>query len=238
MRIAVIGYGKMGRLIEEMALKRGHEVVLKITSSNRSELNRESANGADVAIEFTTPETAFENVITCIDLGLPVVCGSTGWNSKLTEAKQYCISHGGALLYSSNFSVGVNIFFEINKKLAALMNGQPAYDVVVKEIHHTQKKDKPSGTAVTIAEQIVEQIDRKKGWSLSGNTAADEIQIISERSDPAPGTHHVLYQSDIDNIEIIHTAHNRQGFAFGAVLAAEFLAAKKGVFQMSDVLVL
>ncbi len=236
MRIAIIGYGKMGRLIEEIALKKGHEITLKLTAANEADFNIESATNVDVAIEFTLPEAALKNVKKCIDLQVPVVCGSTGWNKQLAEAKQYCIAHNGAFLYSPNFSIGVNIFFELNKKLAALMNHQPEYDVTVKEVHHTQKKDAPSGTAVTLAEQIVAEIDCKKGWAASGSSAADQIQIISERIEPAPGTHHVLYRSSIDSIELIHTAHNRQGFAFGAVLAAEFLAHKKGVFQMADVL--
>ena len=236
MRIALVGYGKMGRMIEEIALERGHQVVLKLTRNNREELNESSAKNIDVAIEFTSPESAYGNVKKCLDLGLPVVSGSTGWNEKLEEAKKYCKSVNGALLHASNFSIGVNIFFEINKKLAALMANQPEYDVMIREIHHTQKKDAPSGTAVTLAEQIIENIHRKTGWERETSSDAEKISVVSERIDPAPGTHHVKYSSVIDDIELIHTAHSRKGFAYGAVLAAEYISGKKGIFSMKDVL--
>ena len=236
MRIALIGYGKMGQMIEEIAVQRGHQVTLRISSANRHELNTETATGIDAAIEFTTPHSAYQNIIDCIRLGLPVVSGSTGWNEKLIEAKTFCAEKNGSFLHASNFSVGVNIFFEVNKLLAKLMAAQPDYEVAVKEIHHTQKKDAPSGTAVTIAEQILENIERKKSWVNNASGSAEELPIISERIDPAPGTHHVKYTSEVDDIEIIHTAHNRKGFALGAVLAAEFIWDKKGVFTMSDVL--
>ncbi len=236
LKIALIGYGKMGKAIEEIALQQGHEVVLKIDADNLSDLNNQNLQQCDVAIEFTGPHTAVQNIKTCIDAGTPIVSGSTGWLDSWTEVKTYCEANNGCLLYASNFSVGVNIFFEVNKKLAALMAAQPAYEVTVKEIHHTAKKDAPSGTAITIAEQILENVQRKKQWVNEDAATADDLSIISERIDPAPGTHHVKYQSSIDDIEIIHTAHSREGFASGAVLAATFIAGKKGIFGMQDVL--
>ena len=236
MRIALIGYGKMGKMIEEVALERGHEVALRIDEENKDDFNKQTASAIDVAIEFTAPESAFQNVIKCFDLNIPVVSGSTGWNDRLNEAKEYCLQKGGAFLHSSNFSIGVNIFFELNKRLSQLMNGHPEYEMTIKEIHHTQKKDARSGTAVTLAEQILDNISRKKSWVNNKSDNAEELSIISERIDPAPGTHYVTYSSLVDDIEIIHTAHNRKGFALGAVLAAETIAGKKGVFTMKDVL--
>jgi 4-hydroxy-tetrahydrodipicolinate reductase len=236
MRIVLIGYGKMGKAIEEVALQRGHTVVLTIDQPNLHEFIKEKIADADVAIEFTTPHTAFDNVKKCIDLDIPVVCGTTGWTDRLDVMKKYCASKNGVFVYSSNYSVGVNIFFEVNKKLAALMAPHKEYEVILEETHHTQKKDAPSGTAITLAEQILEQVKRKKQWvnELSDNT--EDLEIISQRIDPAPGTHSVKYSSVIDNIEIIHTAHNRTGFATGAVLAAEFIIDKKGFFTMKEVL--
>lgn len=236
MRIALIGYGKMGKIIEEIALQRGHEIILKIDRDNREEFNRENISHVDAAIEFTSPESAYDNVRQCIDFGVPVVSGSTGWNDRLNEMKQYAVEKNAAFLHASNFSIGVNIFFEINKHLARLMAEQPSYSVALKEIHHTAKKDAPSGTAVTLAEQIIQEMPAKTGWINEPTDDAAKIGIASERVDPAPGTHYVKYQSDVDEIEIIHTAHNRKGFALGAVLAAEFIAGKQGVFSMSDVL--
>lgn len=236
MKIAIIGYGKMGHMIEDIALQRGHQVVLKIHIDNTEEFTEEATKAADVAIEFTAPESAFENVKRCIEFGVPVVSGSTGWNKHIPEAKEYCLQKGGAFLHASNFSIGVNIFFQLNKLLAKLMATQPEYDVTLKEIHHTQKLDSPSGTAVTLAEQVIENIGRKKSWVNTPANETEELSIISERIDPAPGTHHVKYTSEVDDIEIIHTAHSRKGFALGAVLAAEFLKGKKGVFSMDDVL--
>ncbi len=236
MLIALIGYGKMGKMIEEIAIQRGHEIVLKIRVDNTEDFNQENISKADVAIEFTAPESAYENVKKCIDLNVPVVSGSTGWNEKLSAIKEHCIAKNGSFLHASNFSIGVNIFFEINILLAKLMAQQSEYEVLVKEIHHTQKKDAPSGTAVTIAEQIMAQIGRKKEWINTTPASSEQLSIISERIDPAPGTHHVKYTSEIDDIEIIHAAHNRKGFALGAVLAAEYIWDKKGVFSMKDVL--
>jgi len=236
MKIALIGYGKMGHMIEEIALQREHEIVLKIDISNQHNLNKENLSKADVAIEFTGPDSAFENVMKCIEHGIPVVSGSTGWNNKIEEAKKSCMEKNSSFLHASNFSIGVNIFFEVNKLLAKLMASQTDYDVMIKEIHHTQKKDAPSGTAVTLAEQILQNISHKKKWVNKASNSKEELSIISERTDPAPGTHHVKYQSEVDDIEIIHTAHSRKGFALGAVLAAEYIWDKKGIFSMKDVL--
>lgn len=236
MKIALIGYGKMGKAIEEIAMHKGHEIVLKISQVNLADFNKENLQKADIAIEFTGPHSASENVMKCIEWNVPVVCGSTGWLERYHEVVKSVEQHQGSFLYASNFSVGVNIFFEINKKLAQLMAHRPDYDVSIKEIHHTAKKDAPSGTAISLAEQVMQQIDRKKRWvnKATGNKA--DLFIFSERTDPAPGTHHVKYHSAIDDIEIIHTAHNRTGFAAGAVMAAEFIVGKKGVYSMKDVL--
>ena len=236
MNIALIGYGKMGKAIEEIALERGHKIVLKIDLDNQADLNKNNLSKADVAIEFTAPESAPNNLKTCFDAGTPVVCGSTGWLDHFEEMKDYCKSKNGGLVYASNFSVGVNIFFAINEKLAGLMEPHKEYNVTVTEIHHTQKKDAPSGTAITIAEQILDKLSRKSKWVNHNSDNKEELEILSERIDPAPGTHTVVYSSSIDDIEIKHTAHNRKGFATGAVLAAEFLKGKKGIYSMKEVL--
>lgn len=236
MKIALIGYGKMGHMIEEMAVERGHQIVLKIHIDNTEDFNKQNIANADVAIEFTAPESAYQNVRRCIDFGVPVVSGSTGWNEKLEELKIYCKDQDGTFLHASNFSIGVNIFFEINKRLAQLMAAQKDYDVTLKEVHHTQKKDAPSGTAVTLAEGVLQHSNLKKEWVNREAQTPEQLSIISKRIDPAPGTHHVKWSSEVDDIEIIHTAHNRKGFALGAVLAAEFIHDKKGVFTMKDVL--
>lgn len=236
MNIALIGYGKMGKAIEKVAIERGHVIVLKIDFDNLHDFTSEKISKADVAIEFTGPHSAFENVMKCIEYGVPLVCGSTGWLDKWNEAKEYCEQTGGSFLYASNFSVGVNLFFEINKYVAALMSKHPEYDISMEEIHHTQKKDAPSGTAITLAEQILSGSTVKKRWVNQNAGKADELLITSKRIDPAPGTHSVKYSSPIDDIEIIHTAHSRTGFATGAVIAAEFLKGKKGIFGMKEVL--
>jgi 4-hydroxy-tetrahydrodipicolinate reductase len=236
MKLALIGYGKMGKAIHEIANERGHEAVLIIDLENAQELTAENIKKADVVIEFTSPHTALNNVMFCLKNGVPVVCGSTGWLEQLDEAKQAATANHTGLIVASNFSVGVNIFFEINKRLAGLMNAHREYDITLKEIHHTQKKDAPSGTAISLAEQILDEIGRKDKWVNEETLQANELSIISERVDPAPGTHHVKYSSAIDDIEIIHTAHNRTGFALGAVLAAEFLKGKEGFFGMKEVL--
>jgi 4-hydroxy-tetrahydrodipicolinate reductase len=236
MRIALIGYGKMGKAIEKVATGKGHEVVLKIDLDNGHEFTKENLSAADVAIEFTGPSSAPANLLKCAEAGIPVVCGSTGWLEHYTDVKNAFEKSGLAFLYASNFSIGVNIFFELNKKLAGLMAPHPEYAAVMKEIHHTQKKDSPSGTAITLAEQIIAEIPSLKNWVNRPFEKAGELPILSERIDPAPGTHVVKYSSAIDDIEIIHTAHNREGFAGGAVLAAEFIQHRKGIFSMKDVL--
>lgn len=236
MKIALLGYGKMGKAIEEIALQRGHEIVLKVNIDNLEDNTVENIQKADVAIEFTGPDSAFENLQKCFIAGVPVVCGSTGWLHKLEKARQECSDNNGALLYASNFSIGVNIFFAVNERLAELMSSHPQYDVELKEIHHTQKLDAPSGTAITLAEQILGKSSTKTQWVKEKTQSPADLVIVSERIDPAPGTHHVKYSSAIDDIEIIHTAHSRQGFAAGAVSAAEFLRGKTGIFTMKDVL--
>lgn len=236
MKIALIGYGKMGKAIEEIALQKGHDIVLKIDIQNSHDLTESNLKKADVAIEFTGPHSAFENVKKCIEWGVPVVSGSTGWLEQWNIIQTLCEEKNSTLIYSSNYSIGVNLFFELNKQLAKLMEPYESYDVAMNEIHHTEKKDAPSGTAISLAEQILGQIGRKKNW-VNGTTAEpNELLIRSERIDPAPGTHTVTYSSPIDTIEITHTAHTRKGFASGAVLAAEFASQKKGIFTMKDVL--
>ena len=236
LKLALIGYGKMGKAIEEVALQEGHTIVLKIDIDTIGEFTKENLQRCDAAIEFTGPQSAVKNIITCLRAGVPVVSGSTGWLAQWEEVKTACAENDGALVYASNYSIGVNIFFEINKKLARLMNRHEGYDVSLKEIHHKEKKDSPSGTAITLAEQVLESVQRKKRWVNQPNPSLENLLITSERVDPAPGTHIVTYSSAIDNIEIIHTAHNRKGFASGAVLAARFIQGKKGIFSMKDVL--
>jgi 4-hydroxy-tetrahydrodipicolinate reductase len=236
MNIALIGYGKMGKAIEQIALEKGHTIALKIDLDNAADLNAPNAAKVDVAIEFTGPHSAVNNLYKCFELGIPVVCGSTGWLAEWENVKAACEKANGTLVYASNYSIGVNLFFEINKQLAKLMNNYPEYDVTMKEIHHTEKKDAPSGTAITLAEQVIAELNRKEKWVLDNATERTMVPIVAERIDPAPGTHHVLYESSVDNIEIIHTAHNRTGFAGGAVKAAEFAVGKKGIFGMKEVL--
>lgn len=236
MKIALLGYGKMGQAIEEIALSKGHEIVLRISIDNLEELTLEGLRQADVAIEFTGPEGAANNILQCFQARVPVVSGSTGWLSKWEEVVNECKKQNGGLIYASNFSIGVNLFFEINTYLSKMMSKYPDYNVEIEEIHHTQKKDAPSGTAITIAEQILANITTKKGWINEISDNKDQLEIISKREDPAPGTHKVKYTSSIDDIEIIHTAHNRTGFAQGAVAAAEFLKGKAGIFSMKNVL--
>jgi len=236
MKIALIGYGKMGKAIERIALSRGHDIILKIDLDNSADLTKENLSKADVAIEFTGPSSAAQNLLKCANAGIPVVCGSTGWLEQYPVIKQAFEKNESAFLYASNFSIGVNIFFEINKKLAHLMAPHPEYSVEMREIHHTQKRDAPSGTAITLAEQVMAEVPGLKNWVNRPSRDAGELPIISERLDPAAGTHSVKYYSAIDDLEIIHTAHSREGFAGGAVLAAEFIQKKKGIFSMKDVL--
>ena len=202
MKIALIGYGKMGQAIEKIALQKGHEIILRISSDNLQYLTKENLQAADIAIEFTGAESAYENIKTCIDACVPIICGSTGWLNNWDSAAKYCNEKNGTLLYASNFSIGVNLFFEVNTYLAKLMNNHSEYDVSISETHHTQKKDAPSGTAITLAEQILQQITQKKSWINSIANQPTQLPIISERIDPAPGTHTIHYTSPIDTIEI------------------------------------
>ncbi len=230
MRIALLGYGKMGKTVEKIALERGHEIVLRIDNAHTPY----DIAVADVAIEFSMPESAFVNIQNCIENQVPVVAGTTGWLKDYDKAVTLCGQHQSAFLYASNFSVGVNVFFALNKTLAKLMATLKEYDVSIEEIHHTQKLDAPSGTAITLAQGIIANSD-KTDWKL-GAAQAKEIPIEAKRIENVPGTHTVTYQSQVDTIEIKHTAHNRNGFALGAVLAAEWIVGKKGVFSMNDVL--
>ncbi len=236
LKIALVGYGKMGKTIETIALQRGHTVNLKIDIDSKADFTTVNLQQCDVAIEFTGPHSAKENILTCLSAGIPIVSGSTGWLEDWDEVEKYCKESNGSFLYASNFSVGVNIFFEVNKKLAQLMKGHADYEVSLEEIHHTQKKDAPSGTAITLAEQVLQEIRGKKKWVNENSANKQELVIISKREDPAPGTHTIKYSSVVDDIEIIHTAHSRQGFALGAVLAAEYIHNKKGIFNMKDIL--
>ncbi|WP_160718086.1 4-hydroxy-tetrahydrodipicolinate reductase [Chitinophaga solisilvae] len=236
MKIALIGYGKMGKAIDAIATAKGHEVILRIDADSQHLLEKEQLGQADVAIEFTTPETAYHNVLKCFEAKVPVVCGTTGWLEKLPAIKELCSKYQGGFLHATNFSIGVNIFFEVNKKLADLMAAQPQYNVWMEEIHHTQKKDAPSGTAITLAEQLLGAVTRKTNWVNASSEQPETLSIISKRIDPAPGTHTITYTSAIDDITITHTAHSREGFAAGAVTAAEWLTGRQGVFSMRDVL--
>lgn len=236
MKIALIGYGKMGHAIEEIGLTKGYEFPLKINADNLQDFSSENLKDIDVAIEFTTPNTAFENLKKLFENKIPVVCGTTAWLDQKGAAEAICKANNTAFLYASNFSVGVNIFFELNKQLAEIMNDYPAYNPSMEEVHHTAKLDAPSGTAVSLAEGLLEKIARKTKWANAQTTDAETLAIVSKREDPAPGTHSISYDSEIDSIEIKHTAHSRKGFAAGALLAAEFLAGKEGIFSMKDVL--
>lgn len=236
MKIALIGYGKMGKTIEKLAVARGHEIVLKIDVSNYDELTTENLRKADVAIEFTRPESAINNIQSCFKAGIPIVSGTTGWVEKKGEVDALCKSYKGAFFYASNYSVGVNIFFALNRYLATLMKTQPQYDIEMEEIHHTEKLDAPSGTAITLAEGIMEQISSKKEWINQPSQQTDLLPIISKRIPKVKGTHQINYTSAIDDLEIKHVAHSREGFANGAIQAAEWIIGKEGCFGMQDML--
>ncbi|GAB5550713.1 MAG: 4-hydroxy-tetrahydrodipicolinate reductase [Saprospiraceae bacterium] len=236
MKIAIIGYGRMGKTIENLATAAGHEIVLIIDENNQADLYNGALSRADVAIEFTSPESAFKNIKACLEAGTPIVSGTTAWLSHMEEVKAICAQQEGAFFYASNYSIGVNLFFALNRYLAGLMNEQASYEVSMEEIHHTGKRDAPSGTAITLAEGILEQLKRKKAWVNDESADAEELSILSKRIDPAPGTHVVEYSSTVDTITIEHKAHSREGFAKGAIAAAQWLIGKKGVFGMSDLL--
>lgn len=243
MNILLLGYGKMGKAIEQLALDRGHQIAARIDANNVDELETTSSDAVDVVIEFSSPESAFENIKYCLERGWPVVCGTTGWLSHRAEIEQLCRDKKGAFFYASNYSIGVNLFFRLNKTLAKFMRQYPSYQVSMTEVHHTEKKDAPSGTAITLAEGILEQLPTKKRWvnregdqpkSLIDST--DAVEIESLREGTVPGTHVIRYDSEVDQIEIKHTAHSRQGFALGAVVAAEWLNGREGIFGMDDLL--
>lgn len=230
MKIALLGYGRMGKSIETIALQRGHTMTLKVAQSTS---NLDFSN-TDVAIDFSVPTAAVANIKSALNANVPVICGTTGWLESYNEVVAHCKAKNGTFLYASNFSLGVNVFFEINKKLSQLMSGFNDYSTEIEEIHHTKKLDAPSGTAITLAEQIIAHTNYKN-WSLNP-PSSNEIFIDAKRIENVPGTHQVTYNSKIDTISIKHTAHNRQGFAMGAVIAAEWIKDKKGIFTMQDVL--
>ena len=243
MNIALIGYGKMGKAIHEIANQKNEQlgenkynIQLIVDIDNRATITLEDLQKCDVAIEFTSPHTAIDNIKWCFEAGIPVVVGSTGWLDKLDEIKALASSKNQTILYSPNFSIGVNIFFEMNRQLAKIMNKYDAYDVEMEEIHHTEKKDAPSGTALYDALDVLKFVDRKADWKNEQTKSENTLDIISLREPNVPGTHTVTYNSEIDSIELKHTAHNRKGFAGGAVVAAEWLVGKKGVYTMDDVL--
>lgn len=237
MRIALFGYGKMGKVIEKIALERGHEITAKITADEPKE--RFDLSSTDVVIEFSVPEAASENITYCIDNGVPIVIGTTGWYDQLSYLSKYCTDHDSAMLYATNFSLGVNIFFELNKKLADMMSKFPGYVASTIETHHTEKLDAPSGTGITLAEGIIENHGAYKSWEnvkKSQISGEGTLSIESVRLPNVPGTHEIKYESEIDQIEIKHVAHNREGFGLGSVMAAEWIVGKKGIFTMKDVL--
>ncbi len=236
MKAAIIGYGKMGREIEKILIQRGHDVALIIDQDNVADLNSENLSNIDVAIEFTTPHTAYVNLKTCIEAKTPVVSGTTGWLDKFEELKGLCAEKGSALFYASNYSLGVNLMFRINKKLAEMMNKVDGYGVEIEEIHHIHKLDAPSGTAITIAEGIIDELSTVNGWVNDTTPAAGEVEIKSIREGEVPGTHTVTYESADDVLELKHTIKNRSTLAYGAVVAAEFLCGKVGLYSMDDLL--
>jgi len=235
MKIALIGYGKMGHEIERIALDRGHDIALIIDQNNHADLTVENLNGIDVVIEFTKPESAYENYMICFEAGVPVVSGTTGWLDKMDDVKLQC-EGGKGFFYASNFSLGVNLFFELNKKLAQLMTGFDQYDVDMEEIHHIHKLDSPSGTALTLAEGVFENNPVKDSWIEGLSTKNSEMSIVARRHGAVPGTHTITWHSEVDEIQIQHQAYSRKGFAFGAVLAAEFMPEKSGFYGMKDLL--
>ncbi|MEZ4883652.1 MAG: 4-hydroxy-tetrahydrodipicolinate reductase [Chitinophagales bacterium] len=235
MKIALIGYGKMGKTIEAL-IETKHEIVLRINSQNASEMTIENLQKADVAIEFSTPDAAYHNILKCFEANVPIVVGTTAWLNRLEEITQLCEAQNQTLFYASNFSIGVNLFFELNRKLAIMMSDYPDYHLQIDEIHHTQKLDAPSGTAITLAEGIMEMNPSKQKWVNQSSGEAANVDIVSHREEDVKGTHIIAYSSDIDTIEIKHTAHTRAGFALGAIQAAEWLVGKKGMFTMKDML--
>ncbi|MFW9598773.1 MAG: 4-hydroxy-tetrahydrodipicolinate reductase [Paludibacter sp.] len=236
MKIALIGYGKMGKTIERIALERGHEIVSVIDIENVEDFESDAFKSAEVAIEFTAPHVAVSNIRSAFKAGVPVVSGTTGWGNEMPHVQKEIEANGYTLFWASNFSLGVNIFMAINKQLAHIMNRFPEYNVQMTEVHHTQKLDAPSGTAITLAEGIIENLDRKSGWHLETENNSSDIAIKAIREGQVPGIHTIRYESSVDSIEITHDAKSREGFALGAVVAAEFTAGKKGMLGMQDLL--
>ena len=236
MNIALIGYGKMGHEIEKIALKRGHNIVSIIDMNNLEEFNSPAFKSADVAIEFSTPDSARQNYRKCFEVGVAVVAGTTGWLEHLDEVKRACAEQGKTFFYASNYSLGVNIFFALNKYLAKIMNNYPSYEVKMEEVHHIHKLDAPSGTAITLAEDLIKEVDRKERWSLEVEEKQTDLPIHCIREGEVPGIHEIIYESEADIISIKHDAKSRVGFALGAVLAAEFTNGKKGFLGMGDML--
>jgi len=239
MKIAIIGYGKMGKTIDDLLktkYSKKHEVILRSDSANAHSFSTNALGEADVAIEFSTPTSAVKNIEKCFEANVPVIVGTTGWYTKMDYIKQMCNSKNQAILYSTNFSIGVNVFFEVNKQLAKLMNKYEQYDCHIEETHHVTKKDKPSGTAITLAEDVIWQLDRKSEWVGANAYEDKELGIKSKREEDVKGTHIVAYKSKIDSIEIKHTAQSREGFADGAIKAAEWIKGKNGIFTMKDLL--
>ena len=250
MKAAIIGHGKMGREIEKILLERGHRIGAVIDEANASELDAAHLAGIDVALEFTTPDAAYGNIRACIDAGIPVVSGTTGWTNRLEELRSYCREKGGALFYASNYCLGVNLMFRLNRQLAAMIDRVGGYDAKIEEVHHTQKKDAPSGTAITLAEGVISELHDKTAWvnyapgiehatnriETPADAAADQLEIRSVREGMVPGIHTVTYESADDILELKHTIKNRRTLAMGAVIAAEFLCGKQGVYSMDDLL--
>lgn len=236
MNIALIGYGRMGKEIEKIAIERGHQISLIIDLDNQNQLKAENLKDVDVAIEFTIPASAINNYKTCFDAGVPVVSGTTGWLEQWNEIVAYCEEKGSAFFYASNFSLGVNLFFDLNRKLAAMMKPFDQYQVHMTEVHHTKKLDAPSGTAISLANDLIAMNSELTGWVNTESAGSDKLGIVSVREGNVPGIHTVTYDSEVDYIEITHNAKSRKGFAFGAVLAAEFAKGKKGLLTMKDLL--
>lgn len=234
MKIALIGYGKMGKTIEKIAVERGHRIVSVIDLGNSEDFGSDAFKSADVAIEFTVPSTAFNNYIKCFEANVPVVSGTTGWLDRIGEIEEICKKEGKTFFYASNYSIGVNIFFALNKYLAKIMNNFPSYNVKMVETHHIHKLDAPSGTAITLAEGICEELDRKDRWTLGKEEKPSDLEIDAIREGEVPGIHEIVYDSEVDYISIKHDAKSRAGFALGAVIAAEFTAGKKGFLGMKD----
>jgi 4-hydroxy-tetrahydrodipicolinate reductase len=236
MNIALLGYGKMGKEIEKIAISRGHKISLIVDINNANTYTIEQLKTADAAIEFSTPESAVNNIYKCFEAGVPIVVGTTGWLNNLDEVKKKCLDLNQGLFYASNYSIGVNLFFKLNEYLAKLINQYPNYSVEMEEIHHIHKLDAPSGTAITLAERIIENFDSKTKWVNESTSNKNELGIISKRIGEVPGTHTVTYSSDIDDISVTHIAHNRKGFALGSVIAAEWMKGKKGIYGMNDLM--